>query len=125
MQKQGRGTRKLQSNVVRTFARRLRDTRREHGLSQMKLAIKAGIHISYLGRLERGESTPSIDTVAQIAIAMGIDAPELLKPEHSAEPRIQGLRAQVRENVDAVLKKSDQVALQALAVVSAALARAR
>lgn len=122
---QKRVVKKSQSEILRTFSQQLRETRRNHGLSQMKLAVKANLHISYLGRLERGESVPSIDTVAQIADAIGVDATELLKLGHGGEPRIQGLRAQVRENVEAVLKKSDHVALQALAVVSAALARAR
>src|SRR5882724_9060674 len=72
---------KQQTDVLKLFSRRLRDERRTRGLSQMKLAVKSNIHISYLGRLERGESAPSIDTVAQIAGALGVDVAALLRSE--------------------------------------------
>jgi transcriptional regulator with XRE-family HTH domain len=116
---------KRQSAAVRSFAHQLKTIRHERGLSQLQLAVKANIHLSYLGRVERGESAPSLDTIIHFANALGVSAAELISPDRKAEPPIMALRAQVRENVGAVLKTADPVVLQTLAVVAAALARTR
>ena len=116
---------KNRGSVVANFARALRQTRRARGLSQMRLAVKADIHISYLGRLERGESAPSIETVANVANALGVSPADLLRPEAGAPVSLASLRQQVRENVEALLRDADAAALQALAVVTGALGKAR
>ena len=125
MAKQTQRPRKVRGEIVADFAHALRNTRRARGLSQMRLAVKADIHISYLGRLERGESTPSIETVASIGGALGVSAAELLKPQGAATSPLPALRQQVRENVEALLREADAAALQALAVVTGAMGKAR
>jgi transcriptional regulator with XRE-family HTH domain len=91
----------------------------------MRLAVTANLHISYLGRLERAESVPSIDTVAHVAAALGVDAADLLREPAGPTSPLPKLRSQVRENVELVIRSGDPVTLQALALISASLARAR
>ncbi len=57
--------------------RRLRAAR---GLSQDALAFEAQMNRTYLGGVERGERNVSLDNIARIAKALGIDAWQLLKP---------------------------------------------
>lgn len=50
----------------------LRIAREEKNLTQAEAAEKAGIHVNYYARLERGEVTPRIDIVNSVAKALGI-----------------------------------------------------
>ena len=51
--------------------------RKEKGLSQEDLAFRAGIRRSYMGVIERGEKSPSIDTIAKVAKGLGVNIGEL------------------------------------------------
>lgn len=55
--------------------------RRERGLSQEALALKADIDRSYMGRIERGERSVSFDKIDAICHALGIDFLELFHAE--------------------------------------------
>jgi transcriptional regulator with XRE-family HTH domain len=46
-------------------------------MTQEELADKVGIHLSTLGRIERGESNPPLQTVNKIAQALKIKPKEL------------------------------------------------
>ncbi len=61
------------------FGKRVRELRKERGLSQVELAAKVGIDRSYMGFLERGERNPSLEVIAKIAEALGVTPDELLK----------------------------------------------
>lgn len=85
---------------------RIRTYRKSLGLTQAELATKANINEKYFGRIERGESCPTIDYVIKICDAMEIDIIELFLFEEKS-PRsfrrntritnaiIQGLRNDV------------------------------
>lgn len=62
------------------FGKRVRELRKERGLSQVELASKVGIDRSYMGFLERGERNPSLEMIAKIAEALSVTPDELLKP---------------------------------------------
>lgn len=51
--------------------RLVRDTRLRHGLSQQQLARWSATTQRHIGRIERGEVSPSVDTLAKILRAMG------------------------------------------------------
>lgn len=55
------------------FARNLRILRYRAGLSQSELALIAGLDRNYVGKLEREESSPTIDTLEALAIALLAD----------------------------------------------------
>ena len=60
------------SNLVNAIGERVRNFRTQAGLSQEDLAEKAGLHSSYIGVIERGEKTASIESVEKIVIALDI-----------------------------------------------------
>ena len=63
--------------VVAANIRRLRKAR---GLSQEAFADECSLHRTYIGSIERGERNVSIDNIERMAIALEIEAWELLKP---------------------------------------------
>jgi len=56
----------------------LRSIREDKGLSQEAMAAACGLHRNYLGAIERGERNITLDTLSQIAAAIGISPVELL-----------------------------------------------
>jgi transcriptional regulator with XRE-family HTH domain len=56
-----------------TIADRIKQLRKEHGLTQEDLAAKAGLGVATIQRVERGER-PSAATIASIASSFGLSA---------------------------------------------------
>lgn len=59
------------------FAQRVRVLREEQGISQEKLAERAGLHRTHIGMVERLERNPSLICIYKIANGLGIDVKEL------------------------------------------------
>jgi len=65
-------------SVADQFGSNLRYCRRRAGLSQEELAVRASLHRTAVGQLERAERVPRIDTVVKLAGSLGIAHAELL-----------------------------------------------
>lgn len=61
------------------FGKHLRELRTSTGLSQEALAEKAGLHRNYIGHLERGEKTASLDVLIRLAAAFDMSLPRLVE----------------------------------------------
>lgn len=70
------------SEVARQFGSNVREARKEKSISQDKLALLADIDRSYMGRIERGEVSLTIDMICKIAQALQCQ-PGALMPEIS------------------------------------------
>ena len=66
-------------NILEQFGENLRKLRKERNLTQKKLALKSGLHINYIGMIERGERNPSLKNLEIIAIALNISLSDLMK----------------------------------------------
>lgn len=67
-----------QKELITTVARNLRSERIRAGLSQQKLADKAGLSVRYISRLETNPQDFRISNVAVLAKALGIPPGRLL-----------------------------------------------
>jgi transcriptional regulator with XRE-family HTH domain len=65
------------TDIKALFGSAVRDARLRRGWSQEALADECGLHRTYIGSVERGERNVSIENVARIAWALGIDVREL------------------------------------------------
>lgn len=63
----------------------LRAVRRQRGLTLERLAEQTGLTKSYLSKIERGHSTPSIAVALKVARALDVDVGRLFSDEASAE----------------------------------------
>ena len=57
------------TDVLIKFGERVRDLRKERGLSQEQLAFKADLHRTYIGMIERAEKNITRINIEKIAIA--------------------------------------------------------
>lgn len=62
---------------LQALARRIRSLREREGMTQEDFAQKSGISVSYASLLERGERSPSYETLVQVAAALEISLAEL------------------------------------------------
>ncbi len=60
------------------FGKRLRELRLERELSQEKLAEMADLHRNYVGVLERGNQSASLDAICKLACALRVRPADLL-----------------------------------------------
>ncbi len=63
---------------LKNLGARLRQLRLENGLTQAELARRTGIHRPNIARVEAGRHTPSLDTLARIADAIGVSTAQVL-----------------------------------------------
>ena len=70
--------------IIKVIATNVRYYRKKAGLSQEKLAERAGLHRTYIGGVERGEYNVSAINIARIAQALDIE-PFILLVEKRAE----------------------------------------
>lgn len=59
--------------VQAAFGRRLRTLRTKQGLSQEELAVRAGLHRTYVGSVERGERNISLVNIHVLAGALTVE----------------------------------------------------
>lgn len=69
----------------RAFGQRVRELRAREGLSQDGLAHTSGIHLTSIGRIERGGHEPRLTTILKLAAGLGVDPGELT--DHLEEDR--------------------------------------
>ncbi len=65
--------------LAEKFSDNLRSERMRKKLSQESLAHKAGLSVSYISMLERGQRTPPLDTLETLAKALSISPVSLLQ----------------------------------------------
>lgn len=69
----------MKETVRELFARRVKELRAARGWSQDELAAKSGLHRSYVGIVERGEKSATLDTVERIAKAFNVEVSEFFE----------------------------------------------
>ena len=68
----------VDSQLVETFASRMREVRLRRGMTQEELAHEAGLDRTYVSSCERRLRNPSLISVEKIANALDVPAGELL-----------------------------------------------
>lgn len=80
------------------LGRYLRVLRRQQNLTQEQLAERAGIHPTFVSRIESGRAMPSLDVLARVARALGVSSADVLRATLDAEwppERTEDLRTEI------------------------------
>lgn len=72
------------SEYAKLIGENIRALRRDRGLSQEQLALRADINASYMGQVERGEKNPTIDVLGKISQALQIPLEKIVQLDHSS-----------------------------------------
>src|SRR5262245_41817274 len=74
---------------VRTFlGQRLRALRKQRGLSQERLGDRAGLSGKFIGEVERGEKSISIDSLYRVSVALEIPLRDLADVRTDKPPAV-------------------------------------
>ena len=65
-------------DLVKAIGERVRKLRLKQGLSQEDLANEADIPLSQIGRIERGETNPTVSTLYVLAQALEVELKSLV-----------------------------------------------
>lgn len=90
----------MPADEVKRVGARVRRHRNAREWSLAMLAERAGLTTEALGRLERGEQTPRLDTLFKIAGGLEVDPRALLTDDPAAAPLDADLEAVIRPLID-------------------------
>ena len=65
--------------ILIEFGDKVRELRKDMGISQEELSYKADLHRTYIGMIERAEKNITLVNIEKIAKALEIELSELLK----------------------------------------------
>ncbi len=68
----------MSTKILKLFAKKVKGVRLKKGLSQEDFADICNLDRTYIGRLERMERNPSLETLYKIACGLDIELTELL-----------------------------------------------
>ena len=73
-------------NISCMIGKRIQKFRTQRKLSQEALALASEIHPAYLGRVERGERCPTVDTLFKISQGLKVPLSDLLNISADIKP---------------------------------------
>ncbi len=62
----------MKKNCLKAFGNRVKELRKECGLTQFELAEKIGLSTNFIGMVERGERNTSVEKIFKLANAFNI-----------------------------------------------------
>ncbi len=65
--------------VLQALGQALQETRDKRGLTQEALSLETGVHRNYIGGIERGERSPSVEAIIKLAGALDVTLSDLFR----------------------------------------------
>ena len=69
----------MESNINTAFGKHIAKLRKMQEISQEELAFRCSVHRTYIGALERGEKSPTLNTIEKLAKGLNVPIVELFK----------------------------------------------
>ncbi len=70
---------KTKSEILVAFGDKVRELRKQSGLSQDEFADKAGVHRTYIGMIERAEKNITLANIEKLAKALDVEIKTLFE----------------------------------------------
>jgi transcriptional regulator with XRE-family HTH domain len=90
-------------SLTKTLGANVRHYRKARGISQEQFADSAGLSTAMMGKIERGETAPSFDSVEKIAAALDVPEGALFATGPMTEPT--GERGRLLQRINIQLSK--------------------
>ncbi len=91
---------------LKKLGERMKAVRLSHGLSQQRLAAKAGFDYRYLGFLEQARVNPTIKTLEKVARALGVHVCDLLPEMGGGDNCPDSIKLSERELLQAKIMRN-------------------
>lgn len=98
------------SSLEDLVAARLRQLRKDQNLSLRALAERSGLNVNTLSLIENGKSSPSVGTLQQLALALGVSASVFLE-ESQADNKLVYVQAAYRPKIQVGLNTLENLGL--------------
>ena len=95
-------------NNMNLVGRRVRNLRKQRGMTQEKLARNSHIGVKYLSRIERGDTNITVRLLSQLAGALEVELFELLEIRHVRE------RDQLEQEIFGLVQKANDEKIRLL-----------
>lgn len=69
----------MENNINVAFGKHIARLRKMQEISQEELAFRCSVHRTYIGALERGEKSPTLNTIQKLAKGLNMSFVELFK----------------------------------------------
>lgn len=69
----------MDENINVRFGKRISKLRREQNISQEDFAFSCNVHRTYIGAIERGEKSPTLNTIEKLAKGLNVPLIELFQ----------------------------------------------
>ena len=66
-------------DILTNFGKRVRDLRKEIGISQEELAFRSGLHRTYIGMIERAAKNITLVNIEKITKALNVELKDIFK----------------------------------------------
>lgn len=104
--------------IKEAFGIRVRLLRDQQGITQEQLAERTHRAVDTISLIERGINWPSIETIEQIAAALGASTRDLFDDLDVERGADQDLYAQARQALKAMSKSQRELAVEVLQVIA-------
>lgn len=106
----------MKKDIGKLVGERVRHYRRQRKMSQEELGYRASLHTSYIGEIERGEKSPTLESLSKLSLALDISLSELfdhlqpVQPSQEAQiikgiiSRLHTLPAKELESIDTMVE---------------------
>ena len=103
------------SIISKIIGDKIRNMRKQQGWSQEELAHRAGIHPSHMGQIERGEKSPTVDSIEKIVVALGITFEELFESTGQIEKnRASSVLVEIVKRLNKCTEKEQKIILNVI-----------
>ena len=69
----------MKSQIDIQFGARIAELRKQRNISQEELAERCGVHRTYIGSVERGEKSPTLNTIDKFAKGLDVEIVEFFR----------------------------------------------
>jgi transcriptional regulator with XRE-family HTH domain len=70
---------RIPNQLLKALGQKIRELRKDQGYSQEAFADKCGVHRTFMGTIERGESNLSFQNIHKVAATLGISLSTLFQ----------------------------------------------
>ena len=105
-------------SIKKRLGARIKEIRRDKGLTQEELSEKIGIDPKHLSRIEVGRGFPSLDTLSIMADVLGVEMKDFFEFAHRTEkPK------ELKETLNSLMKEATEEKLRVAVKVLRAIVR--